>query len=240
MQFFKRYSYVYVMVFLAVCALTLFTAERVAYIREVSAPKPVPLPVIVLDPGHGGEDGGAVSCSGKNESEFNLEIALRTYDLCSLLGMNVKMIRTQDEAVYSGNVQTLSEKKVSDLHNRVRIVNETPGALLVSIHQNSFPEERYAGAQVFYADTDGSRELAELMQEKLCLALDPENHRQCKKSSSVYLMEHIRCTGILVECGFLTNRAEEARLKTPEYQKQLACTITAALCEYLHAEEPVV
>lgn len=239
MQFHKRFAILYALGFCALCAVVLFVSERTAHVRSVLAQQ-APRRVVVLDAGHGGEDGGAVSCTGKHESEFNLEIALRTYDLFSLLGVEVKMIRTEDNAVYSGNVTTLSEMKVSDLRNRVKTVEQTPGALLVSIHQNSFPEEQYAGAQVFYADTAGSRELAELLQENCCTALDPANHRQCKQSRSVYLMEHVHCTGILIECGFLTNRAEEARLQTPAYQKQLACTIAASVCDYLRREIPSV
>ena len=121
---------------------------------------------IVIDPGHGGEDGGAISCTGKNESNFNLQIALRMNDLLHLLGYDTVMIRTTDSSVYTTG-QTISQKKVSDLKQRVRIVDRTPSALLLSIHQNTFPEGQYSGAQVFYAKTDGSEELAKLLQDSL-------------------------------------------------------------------------
>ena len=118
---------------------------------------------IIIDPGHGGEDGGAISCTGFPESEYNLKIALRLNDLFHLLGYQTKMIRTEDIYVYTTG-ETLSQKKISDLKERVRICNETKDSLLISIHQNMFSDNQYNGAQVFYAKTAGSKELAEQMQ----------------------------------------------------------------------------
>ena len=119
---------------------------------------------VVIDAGHGGEDGGAVSCSGRNESNYNLQIALRVNDLLHLLGYDTVMIRSTDTSVYTAG-ETISQKKVSDLKQRVRIVNRTNNALLLSIHQNTFPEEKYSGAQVFFAKTPGSEELAKQLQD---------------------------------------------------------------------------
>lgn len=189
---------------------------------------------IVIDAGHGGEDGGASSCTGVLESTVNLQVALRLNDLLHLLGYDTRMIRTTDTAVYTkGN--TIAEKKVSDLKERVRIVNETENALLISIHQNQFSDGRYSGAQVFYSKTDGSQAFAGQLQDALIRTLNPGSHRKCKQASGVYLMEHITCTGVLVECGFLSNPEEEARLRTPEYQKSLCCVIAACAGSYLSA-----
>lgn len=187
---------------------------------------------IVIDPGHGGEDGGATSCTGMVESAYNLDISLRLNDLFHLLGYETKMIRTTDTAVYTKG-ETIAQKKVSDLKERVRIVNETEDALLLSIHQNNFPDGRYSGAQVFYAGTEGSEALAKQLQAGFTSTLNPGSNRKSKKSDGVYLMEHIQCTGVLVECGFLSNAAEEAKLRSPEYQKKLCCVIAATVSEYL-------
>lgn len=187
---------------------------------------------IVIDAGHGGEDGGATSCTGRLESTYNLEIAKRLNDLLHLLGYDTRMIRTTDTAVYTRG-ETIAQKKVSDLKERVRIVNETENALLLSIHQNNFSDSRYSGAQVFYAGTDGSEALAKQLQDALVSSLNPGSNRKSKKSDGVYLMEHIDCTGVLIECGFLSNAEEEAKLRSATYQKRLCCVIAATAGEYL-------
>lgn len=187
---------------------------------------------IIIDAGHGGVDGGATSCTGLLESQFNLEIALRLNDLFHLLGWDTGMIRTTDISVYTKG-ETIAEKKISDLKERVRIVNDTEGALLLSIHQNNFTDSRYSGAQVFYASTDGSMELARELQAAFVQTLNPGSSRQCKKSDGVYLMEHIDCTGVLIECGFLSNPEEEALLQCHEYQKKICCVIAASVTTFL-------
>lgn len=187
---------------------------------------------LILDPGHGGEDGGAVSRTGKLESNYNLEIALRLDDLLHLLGYETKMTRKTDTAIYKTG-QTIAQKKVSDLKERVQIVRDTPGGLLISIHQNTFSDSKYWGAQVFYASTQGSQALAEALQNVLVQTLNPGSNRRAKKSEGVYLMEHIPKTGVLIECGFLSNGEEEARLSSPAYQKQLCCVIASTVAEYL-------
>lgn len=187
---------------------------------------------IVIDAGHGGEDGGAVSCSGKNESNFNLQISLRLNDLMHFLGYDTIMIRKTDTAVYTGG-KTIAQKKVSDLKHRVQVVRQTQNALLLSIHQNTFPESKYSGAQVFYAKTTGSEALAKTLQEQLITALNPQSRRMAKEGSGIYLLDKIPSTGILVECGFLSNPQEEAILQTPDYQKKLCCVISATVSTYL-------
>ena len=187
---------------------------------------------IVIDPGHGGEDGGATSCTGRLESEYNLAISRKLNDLLHLLGYRTRMTRTSDVSIYSTG-DTIAQKKVSDLKERVRIVNETGNALLVSIHQNQFSDSRYSGAQVFYAKTEGSKELGQQLQTKLVEALNPGSKRKSKPISGVYLMEKINCTGVLGECGFLSNPREESRLRDSEYQKKLCCVIAAAVCQHL-------
>ena len=187
---------------------------------------------IVIDPGHGGEDGGATSCTGRMESEYNLAISKKLDDLLHLLGYQTRMTRTSDVSIYTTG-DTIARKKISDLKERVRIVNETPGAVFISIHQNQFSDSRYSGAQVFYAKTDGSKELGQKLQSELVTALNPGSNRKSKPISGVYLMENIQCTGVLIECGFLSNPREEAKLRNAEYQKKLCCVIGATLSQQL-------
>lgn len=222
----KHLSFIpfYALIFLAVILTALLGSRAVTAMSEA-----MPLTgrhQIIIDAGHGGEDGGATSCTGILESNINLEIALRLDDLFHLLGYDTVMVRTTDTAVHTqGN--TISARKASDLKQRVSLANETENALLVSIHQNYFSDSQYDGAQVFYPATEGSEELGKTLQRALVSALNPDSNRQAKKSSGVYLMEHIECTGVLVECGFLSNHEEEAKLRNEQYQKNL-CSVIAA------------
>ena len=188
--------------------------------------------MVVIDPGHGGIDGGATSVNGKAESGYNLEIALRLRDLFHLLGFQTRMIRTTDTSIYT-NGETIAAQKLSDLKERVRIANEAPNSLLISIHQNTFSDSRYSGAQVFYANTQGSQKLAENLQASLVTSLNPGSKRMAKQASGIYLMEHIQVPGVLVECGFLSNPAEEAKLGTADYQNKLCCVIVSAVADFI-------
>ena len=187
---------------------------------------------LVVDAGHGGVDGGAISCTGVPESTFNLEIALKLNDLLRLLGYDTRMIRTSDISVYTKG-ESIAQKKISDLKERVRITNEVENALLISIHQNTFPDSQYNGAQVFYAATEESQELAQIMQAAFSENLNPGSRRQCKKSSGVYLMEHVTKPAILIECGFLSNPTEEANLRNRDYQKKICCVIASTVDTFL-------
>lgn len=221
---------IYLILFVIVISCTVAASKSVTLISEALAvPDPSLLPTVVLDPGHGGEDGGALSPGGVRESRLNLEISLRTRDLLRFVGIQVVMTRETDRSIYSPDAETVSEKKVSDLKNRVKLVNETQDALLISIHQNMFSEAKYYGAQVFYSDTRGSQALAEALQDCFTSKLDPTNHRQAKPCQTVYLLNKIRCPGVLIECGFLSNPAEEAKLQDAGYQKKIAAIITAGL-----------
>lgn len=184
---------------------------------------------LVLDAGHGGEDGGAVSVTGVPESQINLAIVQRMDSILGLYGVAPVVLRNEDISLHDSGASTLREKKVSDLHNRVEMVEAETNPTLISIHQNSYPQGQYHGAQVFYAPTDGSQVLAEHMQQGLRDALQPENSRQAKQiPETVYLMNHITCRAVLVECGFLTNPEEEALLRSSDYQTKLAAVLVAA------------
>lgn len=187
---------------------------------------------IIIDAGHGGIDGGATSCTGLPESELNLQIALRLDDLLHLLGYDTRMVRTTDTSIHTQG-DTIAAQKVSDLKERVKLVNQTENGLLVSIHQNTFSDGKYSGAQVFYARDSKSRELAEAMQTALVRYLNPGSKRKCKASDGIYLMQNIEKPGILIECGFLTNAEEEAKLRSVAYQQKLCCVIATVVSGHL-------
>lgn len=226
----KNWIYFYLFICTSVIFAAFFGSRAVTVLAENT-------PVqrrhcIILDAGHGGVDGGATSCTGVLESTYNLEIALRLNDLCHLLGYETKMIRTTDISVYTKG-DTIAQKKVSDLKERVRIVNETENGLLISIHQNNFPDSRYHGAQVFFSRTEGSEQLARQMQDAFKNSINPGSNRMIKQSDGIYLMENIKKTGILVECGFLSNPEEEANLRSEGYQKKLCCVIASSVSSFL-------
>ena len=186
--------------------------------------------VWVVDPGHGGEDGGAVSVTGVPESRINLAIAQRLDALLGFYGRNCYLMREEDVSLHDPEAETLREKKVSDLHNRAQTVEELAEAVLVSIHQNTFPQSRYHGAQVFFAATQGSQALGEAFQEAIQTSLQPDNSRGAKPvADNVYLMNHVTCPAVLVECGFLSNPEEEALLRQGGYQTKLAAVL-AQVC----------
>lgn len=186
---------------------------------------------IVVDAGHGGIDGGATSCSGILESQINLEIALRLNDLLQFLGYDTLMIRTTDTSIYTEG-DSIAAQKVSDLKQRVKLVNETENGIIISIHQNTFPDGRFSGAQVFYANDESSKTLAKHMQSALKETINPGSKRQCKPSDGIYLMQNIKRPGILIECGFISNAEEEARLRDGDYQKKLVCVIASGVSLY--------
>lgn len=206
---------------LALCVM-LPRSEKVA-VYQWSAPFE-----LVIDAGHGGSDGGAVSVTGKRESDYNLSIALRVEDMAAFAGLRPVMLRREDVSLESGG-DTIASRKVSDLKNRVKIVHAVENPLLLSIHQNHFSEAKYHGAQVFYAQTPGSEVLAQTMQDALRMGLDPKNHRKCKPARGIYLMEQVSCPAVLVECGFLSNPAEEERLGDAAYQKKLAAVMVSVI-----------
>ena len=191
-------------------------------------------PVVIIDAGHGGEDGGAISLTGVSESTINLAIAKKVEQVLAFYGAVPMVLREEDISLHDSDATTLREKKRSDLKNRVAMIESVPDAILVSIHQNTYEGESTHGFQTFAATTDGSKEIAEGVQQTLIKSLDIENKRKVKPMpNTVYIMEHITCPAILIECGFLTNKKEEAMLQQEDYQKQLAAAITVGVLTYI-------
>lgn len=193
--------------------------------------------VLVLDAGHGGEDGGAVSLTGAFESEINLSIVQKLNGLAGLYGVPTVLTRTSDVSLADESADTLREKKRSDLQNRVALVNSLPNACLLSIHQNNFSVRSVSGAQVFYRDTPEGSRWATLTQSVLCQEVDPDNDRTAAViPDSVYLMNHVTCPAILVECGFLSNPEEEQMLLQNSYQSELAAAIFSGYLSFFTGE----
>lgn len=214
-----------------VLAVTAVTVKLGAGKRGEEAFSPVRFPErqLILDAGHGGEDGGAVSLTGVPESNINLAVVQKLDQLLGFFGQAPILLRDSDISIYDPGCETLRQKKVSDLHNRVSAIEGTENAVVISIHQNTFSNPAYHGAQVFFRAGEESKALAELVQSALREGLDRENKRApAQIPDSVYLMKHITCPAVLVECGFLSNPSEEARLRESGYQTQLALCVAAA------------
>ena len=189
---------------------------------------------LVLDPGHGGADGGAVSVTGTYESVINLDIAIRTSQLAAFCGINHLMTRESEDIEYPDTAKTIREKKVADQKGRVELINSTDNAILISIHQNKFSTAQPSGCQVFYGVKEPSRELADHMQDLFFQYTDSGNRQAAAPvSSTIYLMNSVNCPSILIECGFVSNPREAALLEDGDYQKRLAVVIIGGLSGFL-------
>ena len=192
----------------------------------------------IVDAGHGGEDGGAVSKDGVTESRLNLEIAFRVNDLLRFAGERTVLSRSGEEGLHTeGN--TIRARKGSDIRNRVALVNEAENGVLVSIHQNSLPSSPVThGAQVFWNRREGGEALAYLVQDSLNAVVNTGREKQPRRiADTIYLMKHVTVPAVLVECGFLSNAEETALLQDPSHQTILAAAITAGCLRCLAGEE---
>ena len=202
---------------------------------------PIPAEVrVVIDPGHGGEDGGAVSPDGLPESGLNLEISRMLRDLLVLSGQAVTMTRSDDSSLDNGEA-TVRGRKAADLRARVELVNRSKPAVLLSIHQNSLPASPVThGAQAFWNLQPGAEKLAQAIQDDLNRCANPGNEKHTRQiPTAVYLMKHCMAPGVLVECGFLSNAEETRRLGDPIYQRKLAAAIGAGYLRWAAGEEPI-
>lgn len=193
--------------------------------------------VILIDPGHGGIDGGAKSKTGTIEKDINLQISLKLRDNLEEKGYKVYMTRDEDEGLYQkGN--TVREKKREDLNRRVEMKKETECDIFVSIHQNMFPQSKCYGAQVWYASNDNSYNLATIVQDSIKESVKDNNKRVAKPAAEAYLILRDKYEGasILVECGFLSNPDEEARLKSDEHQNLIVEGISNGIDKYFDGD----
>ena len=191
--------------------------------------------IIILDAGHGGEDPGATSASGKHEKDLNLEIAFCLGEMLTEKGYAVVYTRTEDKMLYTETENIKGIRKISDLKNRCKIAREYPNAIFVSIHMNSFAESKYSGLQVYYSTkNEQSEKLAGYIQSSVKRELQPSNNRKTKQGKNMYLLENIENPAVLIECGFLTNTEEAEKLSKKEYQNLLSFSIICGIIEYMN------
>lgn len=186
---------------------------------------------LVIDAGHGGEDGGAVTKEGLRESVINLAIAQKMAAVCDFCGIPNVMTRDSEDIIYPSNLKSTYKRKVYDQNTRVDMINGIKNAVLISIHQNKYPSSQPRGPQTFYNSVEGSKELAELIQENMNSILFPENRRLAVKvSKDIYMMKKVNCKAVLAECGFLSNPIEAKALVDDDYQVKVALCIISAYC----------
>ena len=209
-----------------------FTSREERAITTFSENK---IKTVIIDAGHGGEDGGAVSINGILEKDINLQISKKLEHLFNLFGVNTEMTRRDDSSLGENSSELIRNRKAMDIRKRVEIINNIPDALLVSIHQNSFPQENCKGAQVFYSEKNGESKLvAEFLQEEFRSVINNNNLRKAKTDSSIYILNNVNCPAILVECGFLTNKEEAGLLTTENYQKKISLCLAGAIIKNLY------
>ncbi len=194
---------------------------------------------IIIDAGHGGEDGGAVGIDGLVEKDINLAIALNLAEALKANQFPVILVRDGDYSVGDPSLSTVAERKRSDTKRRAQLVEETGECLLISIHQNFFGESQYSGAQMFYSgNNEESSTLAECIRQSIVGSLQPENTRQNKEAGEeIYLLNHVSVPAVLVECGFLSNPEEARSLSQPQYQKDMAAAIYNGIVDYLEQKQ---
>ena len=224
-----------------VCAAAAGVFTGVLPVRVLMDADAVPaVPVFILDPGHGGEDGGAVAEDGTMEKDLNLEISLTMGELADFLGYPTVLTRHKDEMLYDRYDDLIDydgKKKTYDLRNRLRYAEESGGAVFCSIHMNKFPSPSCKGLQVYYGpEAEASKSCAAVLQSFARTFLDAGNKREIKKAdSSIYLLHRIRMPAVLVECGFLSNPEECALLNTSAYRRKTAAVLITALAEGIEA-----
>ncbi len=209
-------------------------SETSKYIQTSSEPRSVNDIKVIIDAGHGGVDGGAIAGDGTLEKDINLEISLILNEMLKMCGAETIMTRETDISIHDKSATTIRAKKASDIHNRFKIIESNPEYIFVSIHQNSFSDSRYKGAQLFYSPNNStSIELAKCLQNSFSSLLQKDNNREIKKcTTDVYLIYHAETTAVLCECGFISNKTELENLKSPEYQKKVAFCIFSGILDY--------
>ena len=231
----KRTIYILLGVILAMIFALIFI-NRVNDV--VGTTVPINNKVIVIDPGHGGVDPGALSNTGILEKDISLNISKKLRRLLEQTGSIVILTREEDVGLYTEKSKTYNEKKNEDLRNRRIMVNKIKPDLFLTIHLNSFSQSRYYGAQTFYQrGSDEGKKLSKFIQEELRRVLNNNNNRVELARDSVYLLREIDSTAILIECGFLSNPREAELLNQPQYQEKIAWAIYTGIIRYYNQIE---
>ena len=221
-----------IIIVLAVCLVAGF-----GFVRKAAVPvtaTPVNTKTVIIDPGHGGFDGGASADDGTIEKDINLEISLKLKQLLLFSGFNVIMTRTGDTGTEDNPNESISARKKSDLRNRLNLMGNDYNTVYVSIHLNKFTTSAASGTQVFYTPNfSEAKTLGECIQSKVVSLLQPENHRAVKMGTqSTFLLKNATTPAVIVECGFLSNKNDLEKLKNETYQNNLAFCIAAGIMDY--------
>lgn len=194
---------------------------------------------VIIDAGHGGEDGGAIGKSGSYEKDINLQFALKVNEYLSFLGINTYMVRTEDRAIGDNSLPTIRERKVSDIHARAALMDLFDNSIYLSIHQNEFSENYVHGTQVFYApNSEESKKLATIIQKTVCSLTQPNNTKVPKESgTNIYVLYNATKPACLCECGFVSNSEEEKLLLSEDYQRKFSLALSYSVLNYLIMEE---
>ena len=187
------------------------------------------MPVLVIDAGHGGIDSGAIAADGTKESDINLAIALKLRALAEFCGLDNVMVRKDDSTM--SDTPDYSEHR--DLERRAEIVNNSGDCVYISVHQNCYPTGQPSGSLVIYSDKKGSENLGKITHSNLITNLNPDNRRIAEPAyDKYYILSHVDCPAILVECGFMSNFSEIESLKSPSYQSSIAVVLMASFLQY--------
>lgn len=221
--------------FLIILSAMLYLTFMANFSAAEASSMPITQKTVIVDAGHGGDDGGAIGIDGTVEKDINLDIALKLEKILKFYGFNVIMTRTQDVMTCDDGLDSLRKRKISDIHNRFELMRKNPDAIFISVHQNKFEDSSQHGTQVFYSGNDErSKELAEAIQTSVTLTLQRKNDRVVKKSGSgIYLLYHAKIPAVLVECGFISNSDEVKKLKDESYRMKLAILIADGLLKYI-------
>lgn len=202
---------------------------------EVHLPK---YTTVIIDAGHGGEDGGASSAAGLIEKDVNLDIAKKLAEMLKASGINVIMTRNEDKLLYDRNADFHGRKKKLDMAARLGVMQKTENAIFVSIHMNSYTSPQYSGLQVWYSKNhQDSESLASIIQSSNQELLQPENTRKIKgATSAIFLLNEAPCPAVLVECGFLSNTVEAAKFESNDYRQRISLMLCSSILEFLYSE----
>lgn len=231
----KRIIFILMAILLPVGMFTIRTANNNLKNNNIIATMATPATskTIVVDAGHGGEDGGAVASDGVMEADINLKIALKLQNLLEQSGATVILTRSDENAIYNLDKKTLRDKKNSDIKNRVKIGNNSSADIFVSIHLNKISQSEYYGWQTFFKDgSEEGKRLATCIQNNLNEAIQKENKRVPLKINNVYIIKHVEIPISIVECGFLSNPEEREQLEDNSYQNKLAWGIYNGVMDY--------
>lgn len=235
-KIFKRVTGLCLAVSVAVAAVYFGATKAIENAIFTSVIKqPYEPPVIILDAGHGGMDGGCVSVNNVPEKGINLNILLNLRCLLQVFGYNVEVTRDTDRSIHDDGIEGIANQKSSDMDNRLELFNKYDNAVCISIHQNQFTDSSYSGAQMFYSnEVKGSSSLAQSIQDSFVSLLQPDNKREIKLcGKELFLCYYCKNPTVMVECGFLSNPDEAALLETEEYQQKVAFTVFGGLEKYL-------